>query len=60
MSKEYNDTSSKKISAQAIGMAIGLVLGGLVGILLDNLVIFSGGGMIIGFAIGTAMDTRDK
>ena len=60
MSEENNNTSSKKLNTQALGMAIGLVLGGLVGILLDNLVIFSGGGMILGFAIGTAMDKRNK
>jgi F0F1-type ATP synthase assembly protein I len=59
MSEEYNKTSSKNPNTQVLGMAIGLVLGGLVGILLDNIAIFSGGGMILGFAIGTAMHSRD-
>ena len=39
-------------------MALGLVFGGFLGIILDNLVLFSGGGMILGFALGTALEKR--
>jgi hypothetical protein len=41
-------------------MAIGLVLGGLVGLLIDNMIIFAGGGLVLGLAIGYAMDARSK
>ena len=41
-------------------MALGLVLGGLVGLTLDNLVVFSGGGMMVGLAIGLAMEKRNQ
>lgn len=50
------DFSSKKYTS--IGMGLGLVLGGLVGLLLNNMIIFSGGGMVIGLALGTALDAR--
>ena len=50
----------KKISYTALGMAIGLILGGLVGLLIDNMIIFAGGGMVLGLAIGTALDNRVK
>ena len=39
-------------------MALGLVLGGLVGILIDQMIIFAGGGMILGLAVGTALESR--
>ena len=40
----------------AYGLAIGLVLGGLVGLLVGNLIIFAGGGLVLGLAIGSALD----
>jgi len=49
---------STRISYKAIGMAVGLILGGLVGLGADNLVIFAGGGLVLGLAIGTALDNR--
>ena len=52
--------SQKKISYTALGLAIGLIFGDLVGLLIDNLIIFSGGGMLLGLAIGTALDNRSK
>jgi hypothetical protein len=58
MSKNYNNQSSIKIPYKGLGMAIGLVLGGLVGLLIDNMIIFAGGGMVVGLAIGTYMDSR--
>ncbi len=60
MSQENNHPSSKRMNPQALGMALGLVLGWLVGFLIDNPIIFSGGGMIIGLAIGTAVDKRNQ
>jgi hypothetical protein len=39
-------------------MAIGLVVGGLVGLLTDNLAISAGGGMVLGLAIGAALEQR--
>ena len=49
--------SKKNIGYSRMGlfMALGLVLGGLVGLTMDNLVVFSGGGMMVGLAIGIAL-----
>ena len=52
--------SQKKISYTALGLAIGLILGGIVGLIIDNMIIFAGGGMVLGLAIGTAWDNRRK
>ena len=41
-----------------IGMAIGLVVGGLVGILIGNPFVFAGGGLVLGLAIGLALNRR--
>ena len=46
----------RRISYKAIGLAIGLVLGGIVGLIIDNMIIFAGGGMVLGFAIAAALD----
>ena len=40
------------------GMALGLVFGGLLGLIVDNLVVFAGGGMVLGLAMGTAIQSR--
>ena len=48
----------RKVSYLALGLAMGLFLGGLVGLLIDNLIIFAGGGMLLGLAIGYALDNR--
>lgn len=56
MSKNKN--SGKRISYTALGLAIGLILGGIVGLIIDNMVIFAGGGLIVGLAIGSALDNR--
>ena len=50
--------SSRTVSHAGLGAAIGLVLGGLIGILMDNMIIFAGGGMVLGVAIGSALDSR--
>ena len=56
MSKNKN--SGKRISYTALGMAIGLILGGIVGLATDNMIIFAGGGLVLGLAIGSALDNR--
>ena len=56
MSQENNN--QKKISYTALGMAIGLIFGGIVGLIIDNVVIFAGGGLVLGLAIGSAFESR--
>jgi uncharacterized membrane protein len=58
MSNNNSNETKIRISYKAIGMGIGLIFGGLVGLLIDNLIIFAGGGMVVGLAIGTALDSR--
>jgi uncharacterized membrane protein len=58
MSDNKNLTSSGRMKFTGIGLAIGLVFGGLVGILIGNPIIFAGGGMVLGYAIGTTFDKR--
>ena len=53
-----NNESQRKISYTALGMSIGLILGGIVGLIIDNMVIFAGGGLVLGLAIGSALDNR--
>ena len=55
-----NDTRStlRNISNKACGMALGLVFGGMIGLLIDNMIIFAGGGLVLGLAIGSALDNR--
>ena len=58
MSKNYDNKASVRISYKTLGMGIGLIFGGLVGLLIDNQIVFAGGGMVLGLAIGTALDSR--
>lgn len=58
MSENKNLTSSGSMKFTGIGLAVGLVFGGLVGILIGNPIIFAGGGMVLGYAIGSALDKR--
>jgi len=53
-----NNESQRKISNTALGLAIGLILGGIVGLIIDNMIIFAGSGLVLGLAIGSAMDSR--
>ena len=57
-----SESSDKKIrwTYKGLGMGVGLILGGLIGLLIDNMIIFAGGGFILGFAIGTALDARSS
>ncbi|HEY46707.1 MAG TPA: glycine zipper family protein [Anaerolineae bacterium] len=56
MSEKSSNQSSMKITYKGIGMAIGLIMGGCIGLLIGNVVIFAGGGMVVGLAIGAALD----
>lgn len=56
MSKIKN--SERRISYTALGLAIGLIFGGIVGLVIDNIVIFAGGGLVLGLAIGSALENR--
>ena len=60
MSEKSNNQFSMKTTYKGIGMAVGLILGGCIGLLIGNVVIFAGGGMVVGLAIGAALDGRDK
>jgi hypothetical protein len=55
-----NDTRStqRNISNKALGMALGLIFGGIIGLIIDNMIIFAGGGLVLGLAIGSALDNR--
>lgn len=53
-----NKQFNQKIKFAGIGAAIGLVFGALVGLLIGNPIIFSGGGMVLGLAIGASFDQR--
>jgi len=55
-----NGSHQRKISYTALGLAIGLILGGIVGLVIDNMIIFAGGGMVIGLAMGYALDNRQQ
>ncbi len=37
-------------------MGLGLVVGGLFGLIMENMVLFAGGGIILGLAIATAIE----
>jgi len=56
MSQKNN--TQKKISCTALGLSIGLILGGIVGLIIDNMIIFAGGGLVLGLAIGSTLDNR--
>jgi hypothetical protein len=60
MSNNLKSKPSMNISYKAIGMAVGLVFGGIIGLIIDNMIIFAGGGLVLGFAIGAAVDNRRK
>jgi hypothetical protein len=59
MSKNVNPQPVKKISYPALGLAAGLIFGGIIGLIIGNLILFAGGGMVLGLAIGFALDRRN-
>lgn len=58
MSETNNNQSTININFKAIGMAAGLLFGGIIGLIIGNQIIFAGGGLVLGLAIGTALDSR--
>lgn len=60
MNEKNLNQSTQKITYKGIGMASGLVFGGVVGLLAGNMIVFAGGGMVLGLAIGHALDNRGK
>lgn len=53
-----NKQSDQRMKFTGFGAALGLVFGGLVGILIGNPIVFAGGGMILGLAVGSALARR--
>jgi hypothetical protein len=53
-----NSASPGGVSYVALGLAVGLVLGGIVGLVIGNMILFAGGGLVLGLAIGYALDHR--
>ncbi len=58
MSPENETKKPGRISYTSAGMGLGLVLGGILGLLIDNLAFSAGGGMILGLAFGLAVEKR--
>jgi len=53
-----NHNTQRKISYTALGLSIGLILGRIVGLIIDNMVIFAGGGLVLGLAIGSVLESH--
>jgi hypothetical protein len=53
-----NQANTFRLTYPGVGMGIGLLVGGLLGLLIDNLAFSAGGGMILGLAMGTALEKR--
>jgi hypothetical protein len=67
MSRDSGKDGHRETSYLAVGISLGLVLGGafgiIYGILTDNMAFMTiaiGGGMVIGLSIGTALEARKK
>ncbi len=60
MSQNGNIRPSKNASYISLGLAAGLVFGGFIGLFIGNPIVFTGGGMLLGLAIGTALENRSK
>ena len=58
MSLDKQGKKDLRISYTSAGMGLGLVFGGILGLLIDNLAFSAGGGMILGLAIGLALENR--
>jgi hypothetical protein len=58
MSDQTKSKERTGFSRMGVFMALGLVFGGFLGLILDNLVLYSGGGMVLGLALGTALEKR--
>lgn len=60
MSTDRNKQLPSGITYKGLGLAIGLLVGGLMGLAVHNVVIFAGGGMVLGLATGAAIDQRGR
>jgi hypothetical protein len=60
MSQEENTKRTANYTIVGAGMGIGLVLGGILGLLIDNLAFSAGGGMILGLAVGLALERKKQ
>jgi F0F1-type ATP synthase assembly protein I len=58
MSQDLKAKKTYKPTYLGAGMGAGLVLGGILGLLIDNLAFSAGGGMILGLAVGLALERR--
>lgn len=58
MSENNHRYPSGRMKFTGFGLAIGLVFGGLVGILIGNPIVFAGGTMVLGLAVGAILDKR--
>ena len=56
MSKDINNPSSIRIVYTGLCPVIGMILGGILGLIADNMPVFAGVGMAIGLSIGAALD----
>jgi hypothetical protein len=59
MAERQPKQTPKKASYVGLGLAIGIALGGGLGLVLDNMA-FMGAGIAIGIAIGAGLDQRHK
>ena len=56
-----NPTPNRRpLTYTAIGTSVGLLFGAILGLIADNLTLFAGGGLVLGFALGSALDARKQ
>jgi hypothetical protein len=56
----FTGKSESSVSKMGIGLAVGLTFGSVIGLLAGDLIMFAGGGMVLGGAIGRALELRNK
>ena len=59
MSTQNTNKPSSAIPYKGLGMAIGMIFGGIIGLLIGNPIIFAGGGMVLGLAVGLSLESRN-
>ena len=60
MSKNKFNSPEDNIPYKGLGIAIGLVFGCLIDLIIGTPMIFAGGCMVLGLAIGTTLDSRNQ
>jgi hypothetical protein len=60
MSAQKNNHSPGKGTYTALGLAIGLIFGSILGFVTGNMIIFTGGGLLLGLSIGAALEKRNR